>query len=279
MRRMRPSDIPAGLRLTAQANWNQTPADWQHLLTWEPDGCWVLDLDGRLVGTVTTTCYGAELAWVGMVLVDVTQRRQGFGHRLLLHALSHLEERGVGAVMLDATPLGQPLYEGLGFHEVYTLDRWQGMAISASAEPLPAQPLAPGDFSSAGRELDRRAFGLDRRRLLHDLQVAAGAKGFQTGNDDGTSGFVLLRPGAQRWHIGPLVAGDAESARGLLQAALAALAGQPVGLDVPRLPAAQNLVRRAGLEPVRQFVRMLRGGPPPAGDLALVYATAGPEIG
>lgn len=279
IRTLQPNDIPAGLRLSRQAQWNQTSDDWRRLLDWEPAGCFALDVAGQVVGTVTTTCYGDDLAWVGMLLVDAACRQRGFGRQLLLHALAHLEGRGIGAVMLDATPLGRPLYERLGFQEQYGLDRWQGIARMPRATSPNTWPLEASTLTPAALGLDRRAFGLDRRRLLLGLLSAPMARGFGAGNSDQPAGYVMLRPGADRWHIGPLVANDAASAVHLLQSALGALNGQAVELDVPSFPFANEIVRGAGLSPVRPFIRMLRGEPAPAGDLSRIYATAAPEIG
>src|SRR5689334_25213122 len=87
VRRMTPADLPVAARLREQAGWNQTRADWQRLLTWAPDGCFVAAQAGRVVGTVTTTAYGARLAWLGMLLVDTDLRRRGIGRALLTRAV------------------------------------------------------------------------------------------------------------------------------------------------------------------------------------------------
>ncbi|HEY8744656.1 MAG TPA: GNAT family N-acetyltransferase, partial [Chloroflexota bacterium] len=228
VRAMQPGDIAAGHRLSVQNGWNQTFADWHRLLQWEPKGCFVLEAAGQVVGTVTTTCYGIALAWIGMLLVDAAHRRQGFGRTLLLHALGWLEQRDIHSVMLDATPLGLPLYESLGFRRSSALDRWQGIASSRAVIPANVLPLAPGDFPVSGLTLDRSAFGLDRRGLLRDLLAAPQARGFCTGSGTTIKGFVLLRPGEARWHVGPLVADTPERAAGLIEAALTVLRGEPV---------------------------------------------------
>src|SRR5688572_11538652 len=110
-----PGDTDAMLRLCAAAGWNQTPADVRRLLTLGPGGCFAAWDAGRVVGTATTTPYGAELAWVGMVLVDPAYRRRGVATALMGAALDHLRRRGVTTVKLDATPAGRMLYERLGF--------------------------------------------------------------------------------------------------------------------------------------------------------------------
>jgi len=59
IRTMTTNDLALGLRLSRQAGWNQTGADWVRLLYFEPEGCFVAELDGcpsapqRLVSLAT----------------------------------------------------------------------------------------------------------------------------------------------------------------------------------------------------------------------------------
>ncbi len=87
LRGMKQADIPTCKRLSNQVGWNQTAADWARLIAWEPLGCFVAEQAGEVVATVTTTTYESRLAWVGMMLVDTTLRRQGIGRMLLAEAL------------------------------------------------------------------------------------------------------------------------------------------------------------------------------------------------
>ena len=90
------------MQLKDAAGWNQTEKDWQRLLALEPNGCFAAGKDGRLVGTTTTTTYGNDLAWIGMVLVDPQERRQGIATRLMHVAIDYLKDK-VATVKLDAT--------------------------------------------------------------------------------------------------------------------------------------------------------------------------------
>src|SRR5262245_24795116 len=121
------------LRLCAAAGWNQTPADVRRLLALGAGGCFAAWDAGRGVGTTTTTTYGAELAWVGMVLVDPACRRRGVATALVGAALDYLRRRDVSTVKLDATPAGRPVYERLGFVPEGRLERWLGDAARADA--------------------------------------------------------------------------------------------------------------------------------------------------
>src|SRR6476659_1332584 len=119
------SDIAAAMRLKDAAGWNQTEADWRRLLLLEPHGCFCAIKDGRVVGTTTTTTYGEDLAWIGMVLVDPDYRGQGIATKLMNVALNYLKEK-VQTVKLDATPLGKPVYEKFGFQIESLVERWRG---------------------------------------------------------------------------------------------------------------------------------------------------------
>jgi GNAT superfamily N-acetyltransferase len=120
---MTEGDLGAVDELRRLAGWNQTPDDWRRLLELEPEGCFLAEVDGELAGTVTTTAYGQDLAWIGMMLVHPKHRRQGIATRLMSQAIEYLRGRAVRCLRLDATPAGYPLYEKLGFIPEWTLTR------------------------------------------------------------------------------------------------------------------------------------------------------------
>src|SRR6185503_3320345 len=95
VRLLRESDLPAALRLKELAQWNQTENDWLRLLRLEPNGCFCATFDGEVVATTTTTTYGTDLAWIGMVLVDPRRRQLGIATRLMNRALEYLGKVGV----------------------------------------------------------------------------------------------------------------------------------------------------------------------------------------
>src|SRR5437660_10527540 len=99
---MIPADIPLGLRLKAQAAWNQLEADWLRFLDLQPDGAFVAECDGTPAGTVATCVFG-PVAWVAMVLVDTALRGRGLGRALMERALHFLDGAGVQTGRLDAT--------------------------------------------------------------------------------------------------------------------------------------------------------------------------------
>ncbi len=149
LRAMTSADIPLGIRLKTQAGWNQTEADWRRFLTLAPGGSFVAELDSVAVGTAVATAL-ESVGWIAMILVDEQYRGQGIGTRLVERAIAHLREQpGVRSIRLDATPLGKPLYEKLGFRSQYELARWEG--IAPCARKTSASPSCATTSSIASR--------------------------------------------------------------------------------------------------------------------------------
>jgi predicted N-acetyltransferase YhbS len=274
VRRLTPGDVDAVLRLCGLAGWNQTRPDIRRLLALEPDGCFAACDGGAVVGTVTTTVYGPELAWVGMVLVDPQFRRRGIATALTAAALDHLRRCGVATVKLDATPAGRPVYERLGFEPESLLERWAGEPQDADAGTV-----SEGSWDDVAAA-DRAAFGADRGPLLRAAIADAGPPLVARDRRGEVAGYALTRPGSRAGYVGPLIADDPAAARDLLAAALVRLGGGPVFLDInTEYPGAADLVRRHGFARQRELLRMRLRPPARAGQSRRVFAIAGPEVG
>lgn len=245
LRTLLEADLPHLLALSTVAGWNQTAADWHRLLELEPEGCFGIELDGRIVASATVITYGSELAWIGMVLTQPEFRGRGFATRLMERCLAYCRSRGVRTVRLDATEMGEPVYRRSGFERESFVERWAGELASSDCRPVQF------DF-----ELDRCAFGADRRRLLE-----------KTG---------WSRPGRLAAYIGPITAPSAEVAREIV---LHCGVFGRCFWDIPLAnPAATGLALRLGFSPVRRLVRM-RLGPPVTERPEYVFALAGFEYG
>ena len=219
------SDIPAAMQLKEAAGWNQTEEDWRRLLSLEPNGCFAAVKDGRLVGTTTTTTYGDELAWIGMVLVDPQQRRQGIATQLLNVAIDYLKKKVV-TVKLDATSQGKPVYERLGFQVETVLERWSGVSNARNAATTKVDAI--NDLLA----LDRIAFAADRSKLIEKLIDDACIPPILLRAADGTLiGYALARRGTNADYVGPVVAKSPQHVESLLDQVLSELSGRRVYVD------------------------------------------------
>ncbi len=279
VRVMLEEDLVAGERLCRVAGWNQGRADWTFFLQSAPDGCFVAQCGQDVVGTVTTINYGGQVGWVAMVLVDPGVRGQGIGGLLLNAALRSLE--GCPSVKLDATPAGKRVYDKLGFVDEYTLSRMTAPALTGPivASPVAVRPMQAEDLSSVVKA-DSAAFGVDRRGVIEWLWRMAPEYAWVGEGRQGMTGFCLGRHGQNLEHIGPVTAGDLDSAKSLLACALQGTGEQPVMLDVPQAGSAWgHWLESLGFREQRPFIRMYCGSNHHPGRSSMVFAIAGPELG
>lgn len=269
------ADLDAASALSAAAGWNQTGEDWRLFLR---DGrAWGIDADGVLAASAAVLPFARKVAWVSMVLTLPDRRGRGYATALMAHALAALAATGHRAV-LDATPLGQPVYEKLGFAPFWTFRRWR---LDASASTVPGvRPLGPADWPDL-IALDTAANGIPRERLLRAIAPRMPTVARVAIAGGRIEGFAFARDGRLAPQIGPVIARDGRAAQRLTAATLAALpAGQSVVIDLAdsQTELAAWLTGR-GATPQRPFTRMAVGTAPLPGDAALIVAPVGPEFG
>jgi GNAT superfamily N-acetyltransferase len=268
-------DLRFGLRLMLQAGWNHLESDWLRFLKLGPQGCFIAELNGRRIGTTMTITFD-KVAWIAMVLVVEDARGQGIGTALLKHALRYLDGCKIKTVRLDATHLGRPIYEKLGFIPEYKLVRFAGIAPSGRTEPAVTKAM-PERFSDL-IEFDSRITGTNRAKMLGALlrEYPENTRVFIHG--DTIEGFVTMRPGRKAIQIGPCTA-ILNAGPVLLLDALKRCMGKAVFVDVPTDNApAVKFIEQSGLEIQRRFLRMYRGERV-RDNITAIWSSSGPEKG
>jgi GNAT superfamily N-acetyltransferase len=274
-----PAHAEDGFRLSAEAGWNQTAADWRLMLE-SGEAIGEFTPDGQLVASAVILPYGGRLAWIGMVLTTESFRRQGLATANLRWAIRRCGELGLIAG-LDATPAGREVYRPLGFADLFCLTRFKAEAPSAASrapDGMTLRPMGADDLDRIARA-EADALGAERRRLVAYLRQAAPEGAWLTDGAAGLEGFVLSRPGRLARHIGPLCAGRVEVAKALLARALDSRR-EPASIDVPDDQRAfAAWLGECGFAPVRPFTRMLKDAASVPGDPRPIFAIAGPELG
>ena len=279
-RLMTAADLPACDELRSLAGWNQTMRDWEQFLAAQPDGCFVVEEHGRAIGAVTTASYQSALAWIGMMLVHPAERRRGVGRSLMEHCLKFLDDRGVRCVKLDATSVGQPLYEQLGFATEWTLTR-RARTESESRLPNTATLCRDFDISDFNQlvELDTAAFGVPRAELLGRL-VKRSERVVVVETNGKLAGFGMLRSGARAQYLGPVVAVSSESAQPIVNELLITAGSKSIFWDIPDLNAdAVRLSVACGFEQARRLTRMTRGEHHVVHQPQRIFGIADPALG
>jgi GNAT superfamily N-acetyltransferase len=268
-------DIPEAMQLKDAAGWNQTSPDWVRFLSASPEGCFVAESEGRVVGTSTSIVYEDRFAWIGMVVVDSQYRGQGIGTALLQRVVQYLDSQEVPCMKLDATPLGRPVCERLGFVGECEIERWM-------LKRPRGKSVARETFKEAGDvfPLDREIFGADRSALLHSLieEAPEFARISRQGAD--VAGYTFGRHGSRADQLGPSTARSRNVAALLLDEFLHRSNKELVFVDcLSRNSCAVPLLRARSFEFSRSLTRMFRGTNRYAGRPELLYATLGPEFG
>jgi GNAT superfamily N-acetyltransferase len=280
------ADVPRVLELAHVAGWTQTESDILRMLEYAPSGCFGAELPadptwpGGLGAIAMGFPHGPELGWVAMVLTHPDLRGRGLGSLLTERAVEYLRSLGTHWIKLDASHLGRPIYERMGFGVEFTMER----RLRPSAPlPKPMHAALPPVEEGAPipLELDRQGFGTDRSRLLAMLCGVDGARMAVAAEG---RGYALLRTSRRGLQLGPLVAADAHAAEALLRWGIIEAGQATVQWDLMREnDAARALAETYGFAIDRILHRMVLQGvpdPPPfEGRAELVYSIAGFDFG
>jgi GNAT superfamily N-acetyltransferase len=279
IRTMCRTDLPRADELRRIAGWNQRPADWDRFLKLSPEGCFVAVRGDVIAGTVTTICYGREVAWIGMLLVHPEFRGGGIGKALLTRAVGHLQNEKIGSIKLDATPAGEGLYRKMGFRDEWALTRYKTTIFGSPGEPArKVEDLVNGD-SVAVSELDGEAFGIERPELLESLLKSA--QDAVALRDRGkVQAFGLVRVGSVADYFGPVAARTERAGTEVILELARRSIGRTVYWDIPSAnKAATVFAEGLGFSPERPLLRMYLGGNEHSGDVRKYFAIADPSLG
>ena len=203
-----PEHLDPAVRLSRQAGWPHRLEDWQMALALS-EGFVAVEGDGTVAGTILLTPYGEDCATINMVIVDEAMRGRGVGRRLMDAALARAGDR---PLRLTATAEGLPLYRKLGFVETGTVVQHQGIAGPVAA-PDHTEAARPDDITAIA-ELDRAAYGADRRNLIAELDRRGQFAVIRRNGK--VSAFAALRAFGRGEVVGPVVAPDLPDATALI---------------------------------------------------------------
>lgn len=250
----------------------------------EPDGCFVAELHDEVVGTAVCCQFGT-VAWLAMIIVMPSQRGQGLGRHLAEAGLEYARMCGVETIRLDATHLGQPVYNQLGFQPQFELVRMGGICTPPSpAISTPEFKILTADMTDSASNplqeilrLDHQSNRSDREKLLRQLCSESPPWVALTEGGDVT-GYLARRQGRLSAQLGPCC-GSLEAAISLLHHALETSRGKSVIIDIPAdRTKLIEVASEFGLTTQRTLLRMCRG-PTVTEDPEFFQASYGGEFG
>jgi GNAT superfamily N-acetyltransferase len=260
IRRMHRGEVDLALDWAATEGWNPGLNDADCFYSADPRGFFIGLLDDEPIGCISAVAYGSSFGFLGLYIVRREFRGRGFGIHLWRRGMEHLEGRNVG---LDGVIEQQENYKKSGFELIHRSIRYQGTATGKGTFDSRIVPLSEVPVDDLLR-YDRLHFPDQRSQFLEEWTNQSDSVAFGFVDDEGLSGYGLLRRCRHGFKIGPLFAEGETVAESLFSALFGGInEGEPVFLDVPEPNgAALRLAERHDMEKVFETARMYTKGDP-----------------
>jgi GNAT superfamily N-acetyltransferase len=267
--------------MMTREEWNTRKEDVVRMFDFEPQGCFMAEVDGKRAGHVFALSYG-PLGWIGFLIIQSCYRRRGLGTMLMEEAISYLVSEGVGTVKLDAVPNIAGLYRKLGFVDEYDSLKFAGInhekqkANNSSVLQIDTS-MIPGIS-----EFDAKCFGAERTRVLCRLFSENPDLSFVSCSGSRVTGYITCRRAVTGYNLGPWVCdpGQTSIAEALLLNCLKRMESNAkifVGLPSPNM-CAVGLLSKHGFLQYSKSTRMRLGRQIPELPKRM-FAIAGPMKG
>ena len=238
--------------------WNPGIHDGAIFARTDPGAFLGTELDGRIVATHASTCYGERFAFMGFYIVTPEHRGQGLGLPIWSAGVQRCGDRNIG---LDGVLERVEDYRRNGFEIDYRNRRYRGRGGGARSGA--SVPIAPSDVDSIVA-YDARCFPAWRERFVRDWVAQDDSFARVVKAQDAIRGYAVMRKCFDGWKIGPLFADEPGTARALFDDLRAEVPGQTFYLDVPAIhDDAVAMATGAGMEVVFETARMYTRGRPP----------------
>jgi len=73
-----------------------------------------LSIAGKIVA-IGTVIFHKDSAWLASIIVHPDERNQGYGNKITTHLINSVDKKKYTTIYLDATDLGFPVYQKIGF--------------------------------------------------------------------------------------------------------------------------------------------------------------------
>lgn len=163
IRNMHFDDIDFAVHCTAIEGWlSESVNDFENFLAFDPDGCFVAEVDKKPVGICIAVKYDTS-GFIGELIVLRDFRGNKIGRALFNHAIEYLYSQDVNSIYLDADLKAVSLYESENFIPLAKSLRFTG---KITGKPnINVEPIAESDLQEIFK-LDIALFGADRTYFL-----------------------------------------------------------------------------------------------------------------
>ena len=206
--------------LVQRAGWNQTAEDLKRFAIENPEanilGTAKIGESKIPLGSGYVLKAGAQLSWIGMILVHPEIRRQGVANAIMEMCIEHARQNmDTPVIGLDATPAGLQVYQRIGFRSSFKI--WRSI-LNTDATFIPDERISvTGSILSQSVKDYLNKTGFTEKWPEFQLIEKLYPEGvFIAKSENKIAGMAMTRPGRLRPFVGPLIADDLQTAKNLL---------------------------------------------------------------
>jgi len=265
--------------------WGYTLQDIERCWRYEPNGCFLAEIQHKPVGHVFSIGYG-KMGWIGLLIVNPEKRGKGIGTILMQTAINYLQKAAAETIRLEAAEKAVSLYKRLGFEEEFVSLRFSKQLKQEEMEKPKRNKVAKifriqeKDVEGIA-QFDAPFFGANRLRVLQSLYIDQPQHCLVAKEKQKTLGYIMSRKISNTHRIGPWVCQNLEIAEKLMVKYISTIKEDTeLRLGMPILNKdGIKLMKKLGFQLTHKSLRMFWGKHNHKGDPTGIYGIGGPEKG
>ena len=274
VRRMELAETEIAAYLAYIEGWNPGIADGLAFYQADPDGFFLAEIDGKVVGCISAVKYSQDYGFIGFYVVEPEHRKSVAGIQLALTALNYLEGCNIG---IDGVPDRIANYERLGFKVSHFNARFETIGTDYTIDNNIT--FVKSIDRNLLYEYDRHCFPAPRNNFIDSWVDMPNSFSYIYAEGTVLKGWGTIRKCRKGYKIGPLFADNFNIANSLYKALVNHALDELVYLDIPlNNPEAMNLAVRYDMKKVFETARMYSKNEPEI-DFNRIFGITSFELG
>jgi hypothetical protein len=261
IRNMKPEEMSIAIEWAATEGWNPGLSDGDCFYKSDPEGFFVAELNGEIIGVKSAVNYNNEFGFMGFYIIKPEYRGYGYGFDLWKHAFNRVKPILSG---MDGVVEQQHNYMKSGYKLFYRQMRYEGVNLHGKdSENL--SDFTPVLFNEIVN-YDTTVFPSKREKFLSLWLNQPGISTKVFIENEKIKGYGVIRPCRKGFKIGPLFADDYDIAEKIFLSLIQFAEGREVYLDIPEVnEGANQLIKKYNMTYSFETARMYNNGSPKTG--------------